>query len=128
MNKKQRVLTIIMLVAAICLLALLIRNEVAIPLATSHHYRLGPAEVTDWGLTRGATFLVMLGVIYAGLFFVLAGDTFPMDLLLIFFGALIVIFGFSLSAIPLLATVVVIVGAAICLYGLILNHRSHTGR
>ena len=128
MNKKQRVLTIIMLVAAICLLALLIRNEVAIPLATSHHYRLGPAEVTDWGLTRGATFLVMLGVIYAGLFFVLAGDTSPMDLLLIFFGALIVIFGFSLSAIPLLATVVVIVGAAICLYGLILNRRSHTGR
>ena len=132
MNKKQRVLTIIMLVAVICLLALLIRNDVAIPLATSHHFRAGPAElpaeVTDWGLTRGATFLLMLGVIYAGLFFVLAGDTSPMDLLLIFFGALIVIFGFSLSAIPLLATVVVIVGAAICLYGLILNRRSYTGR
>jgi hypothetical protein len=128
MNKKQRVLTIIMLVAAICLLALLIRNEVAIPLAISHHYQQGSVEVMDWGLTRSATFLVMLGVIYAGLFFVLAGDTFPMDLLLIFFGALIVIFGFSLSAIPLLATVVVIVGAAICLYGLILNRRSHRGR
>ena len=121
-----------MLVAVICLLALLIRNEVAIPLATSHHYRLGPAEgsveVVDWGLTRGATFLVILGVIYVGLFFLLAGDTSPIDLLLIFFGALIVIFGFLLSAIPLLATVVVIVGAAICLYGLILNRRSHTGR
>jgi hypothetical protein len=75
MNKKQRVLTIIMLVAVICLLALLIRNEVAIPLVTSHHYQLGPAEVMDWGLTRSATFLVMLGVIYAGLFFLLAGDT-----------------------------------------------------
>jgi hypothetical protein len=37
MNKKQKRLTIIMLVAAICLLGLLIRNEVAIPLATSHH-------------------------------------------------------------------------------------------
>jgi hypothetical protein len=128
MNKKQRVLTIIMLVAVICLLALLIRNEVAIPLATSHHYRLGAVEVMDWGLTRGATFLVMVGVIYVGLFFVLAGDTSPMDLLFIFFGALIVIFGFLLSAIPVLATVVVIVGAAICLYGLILNRRSHTGR
>jgi hypothetical protein len=51
-----------------------------------------------------------------------------MDLLLIFFGALIVIFGFLLSAIPPLAIAVVIVGAAICVYGLILNHRSHTGR
>ena len=35
-----------MLVAVICLLALLIRNEVAIPLATSHHDRVGPAEGT----------------------------------------------------------------------------------
>ena len=65
-----------MLVAAICLLGLLIRNDVAIPLATSHHYRLGPAEgtveVMDWGLTRAATFLVMFGMIYVGLFFVLA--------------------------------------------------------
>src|SRR5262249_59481195 len=100
MNKKQRVLTIIMLIAAICLLALLIRNEVAIPLATSHHYRLEPAEVMDWGLTRGATFLLMLGVIYAGLFFVLAGYTSQMALLVIFFAALIVIFGFVFSAIP----------------------------
>jgi hypothetical protein len=37
---------------------------------------LGPAEgtveVMDWGLTRAATFLVMFGMIYVGLFFVLA--------------------------------------------------------
>jgi hypothetical protein len=76
MNKKRRVLTIIMLVAAICLLGLLIRNDVAIPLVTSHHYRLGPAEgtaeVMNWGLTRGATFLLMLCLIYSGLFFLLA--------------------------------------------------------
>ena len=76
MNKKQRVLTVIILVAVICLLALLIRNEVAIPLATSHHDRVGPAEgtveVMDWGLTRAATFLLMPGLIYPGLFFLLA--------------------------------------------------------
>lgn len=54
------------------MLALLIRNEVATPLATSHHYLLAPVEGIDWRLTRGATFLVMLGMIYVGLFFVLA--------------------------------------------------------
>jgi hypothetical protein len=52
-----------------------------------------------------------------------------MDLLLIFFGALIVIGGFMLyRAIAPLGIVVAIVGAAICLYGLILNHRRHQGK
>jgi hypothetical protein len=48
-----------------------------------------------------------------------------MDLFLIFFGALIIVFGLATAP---LGIIVAIVGAAICLYGLILDHRRHQGK
>jgi hypothetical protein len=75
MNKKQKVLTICALVAFVAYLVLLTYDANTVAIITLRRYwATDPSREIgqDWELTIPALVLVMLGVIYTGLFFLLA--------------------------------------------------------
>ena len=78
MNRKQKVLTVIALVAfAAIVIYDFNESDEGIDIYTSSHSREAtqgsePTEFKDWGLTWPATLLLLLSVSYVGLFFVLA--------------------------------------------------------
>ena len=75
MNKKQKVLTICALVAFVAYLVLLTYDANTVAIITLRRYwTADPSREIgqDWELTVPALVLVMLGVIYTGLFFLLA--------------------------------------------------------